>query len=83
MVVSWEIRKSNDIKTMGKLFVMMCDDISDITFIEAIETLLNLIHELSNSCSKTVQRKIDKMLDKWYSLMPEWLVKRLQLSITV
>lgn len=83
MVVSWEIRKSNDIKTLGKLFIIMCDDIRDITFIEAIETLLNLIHELSNSCSKTVQRRIDKMVEKWYSLMPEWLIETLHLSITV
>lgn len=82
-IVSLEIRKSNDIKTLGKLFIIICDDIRDITFMEAIETLLNLIHELSNSCSKTLQRRIDKMLEKWYSLMPEWLIETLHLSITV
>lgn len=83
MVVSWEIRKSSDIKTFGELFVMMCDDISDITFIEAIETLLNLINELSDSCSKAVQKRIDRMLEKWYTLMPEWLMETLHLSITL
>lgn len=83
MVVSWEIRKSSDIKALGELFIIMCDDISDITFIEAIEVLLNLIHELSNSISKAVQRRIDKMLEKRYSLMPEWLMETLYLSITV
>lgn len=61
----------------------MCASISDITLIEAIETLLNLINELSNSCCKTVQKRIDKMLNKWYSLMPERLIETLHLSITV
>lgn len=82
MVVSWEIRKSSDIKTLGELFMIMCDDISDITYIEAIESLLSLIKELSNTCSKAVQKRIDKMLDKWYLLMPEWLMETLELSIT-
>lgn len=47
IVVSWEIRKENYIKTLGELFLQLCDDIAIVKFIEAMKTLLDMIEALS------------------------------------
>lgn len=55
IVVAWEIRKENDVKTLGELFIQLCDDIASITFIEAMKTLLDMIEELSAELNKKTQ----------------------------
>lgn len=83
IVVSWEIRKENDVKTLGELFLQLCDDIATITFIEAMKALLEMIEALSQEVEAKTQQMIDKMLDKWYRMLPEWLYKSIALSRTV
>lgn len=51
-----ENQKNNDVKTLGQLFLMMCDDIDNITFIEAMEALLSLIDELSKKHNKGTKK---------------------------
>lgn len=83
IVVSWEIRKNSDDKTLGNLFYLMCDDIRDVTFIEALKTLVTLINELSASVSKQVTLKIEGMMNQWYEMMPKWLSEALIMSSNV
>lgn len=83
IVVSWEIRKENDVKTLGELFLQLCDDITSVTFIEAMKILLEMIEALSQEVEAKVQQMIDKMLDKWYEMLPRWLYESITLSRTV
>ena len=79
-VTAWEIRKENDIKTLGELFLIMCEDIRDITFIEAFNSLLSMIIELADESGAKVANKINNMLEKWYSMLPQWLYQTICMS---
>lgn len=83
IVVSWEIRKENDIKTLGELFLQLCDDIATVTFIEAMKTLLDMIEALSQEAEAKTQRMINKMLKEWYSMLPTWLYESIMMSRTI
>ncbi|MCQ2793741.1 MAG: transposase [Bacilli bacterium] len=83
IVTAWEIRKENDIKTLGELFLIMCDDIRDITFIEAFNSLLDMIIELANESGVKVANKINSILEKWYSMLPQWLYQTISMSRSV
>lgn len=83
IVVSWEIRKKNDVKTLGELFMQLCDDIASITFIEAMKVLLEMIEELSKEAEEKTQILIDRMLKEWYEMLPSWLYESIILSRTV
>lgn len=51
----------------------MCDDIKDVTFMEALMTLINMISELSSAVSDTISLKIETMMNLWYEMMLNWL----------
>lgn len=40
--MEWLRRNQNDQKTYGELFFMACDDIHDMTFIDALKSLMAL-----------------------------------------
>ncbi|MEE0777393.1 MAG: hypothetical protein UJ210_00045 [Massilimicrobiota sp.] len=75
--------KENDIKTLGELFLQLCDDIATVTFIEAMKTLLDMIEALSEEAEAKTQRMINKMLKEWYSMLPTWLYESIMMSITI
>lgn len=60
----------------------MCDDIKDITFLEALMTLINMISELSSAVSDKISLKIETMMNLWYEMMPNWLSDLLIMSST-
>lgn len=82
IVVSWEVRQNTDHKTLGELFYVMCDDIKDVTFLEALMTLINMISELSSAVSDKISLKIETMMNLWYEMMPNWLSDLLIMSST-
>ena len=60
----------------------MCDDIKDVTFLEALMTLINMISELSSAVSDKISLKIETMMNLWYEMMPNWLSDILIMSST-
>lgn len=80
IVVSWELRKENDIRTLGKLFMELCDELATSTFMEAMNTLLDIIETVSKEVEDKIQEKIDNMLKQWYQMLPGWLYESLRLS---
>ena len=46
MMLSVESRESNDERSLGELFLYFCDEMSDITWIQAFQLLLQMFREL-------------------------------------
>ncbi len=67
MFLAYQIRTSTDQRTFGDLFYACCDEIKDISFIEAVYRLLMLaaerIRKMSAFCQKTVQSFFDAIID--------------------
>ena len=67
MFLAYQIRTSTDQRTFGDLFNACCDEIKDISFIEAVYRLLMQaaarIRKMSTFCEKTVQSFFDTIID--------------------
>jgi hypothetical protein len=67
MFLSYQQRTSNDHRTYGELFYACCDEIKDISFMEALYRLLTLalasIRKMGTLCEKTAQSFFDAIID--------------------
>ena len=67
MFLAYQNRICKDHRTIGELFYACCDEIKDISFIQALTRLLTLavaqIQKMGTSCGKTVQSFIDAIID--------------------
>lgn len=67
MFLAYQQRTSTDHRTYGELFYACCDEIKDISFMEALYRLLALalanIRKMGTFCEKTVQSFFDAIID--------------------
>ena len=67
MFLAYQNRICKDHKTIGELFYACCDEIKDISFIQALTRLLTLavvqIQKMGTFCEKSVQSFFDAIID--------------------
>lgn len=76
LVFEWLIRQENDAKTIGELFLHACDDIPDIDYEQALQSLMHLIREVTEETSdKTsdITEIIKKQVHQWMSLQANYI----------
>lgn len=78
MMLSLENRKSNDNSSIGELFIYFSDEMSDITWIQAFQMLLQMFRTILSDTVKLSEEKIDELVDAFMSAIPTVLKSRLQ-----
>jgi len=73
MFLAYQSRMQTDYKTFGELFYACCDEVKDISFIEALHRTLTLaadqLRELGNFCEKTAAAFFDAIIEAaWKSV---------------
>jgi hypothetical protein len=67
MFLVYQCRIETDHRTFGDLFYFCCDEVSDISFIEALYRILTLaagqLKKLGNFCEKTASKFFDAIMD--------------------
>ena len=67
MFLAYQCRVETDHRTFGELFYLCCDEVSDISFIEALYRILTLatdqLRNLGNFCEKTASAFFDAIMD--------------------
>lgn len=67
MFLAYQCRTETDHRTFGDLFYCCCDEVSDISFIEALYRILNLataqLKNIGSFCEKTASTFIDVIMD--------------------
>ena len=67
IVLEWMRRQDNDIRTHGELFRMTCDEVQDVTYEEAIRTLLALILDgakcVMPKCIEMIKSKVIEWIE--------------------
>ena len=76
ILLEWLRRKNNDVKTMGELFFVCCEDIRDIELTEALEDILNIFIEGLEDGSVQINDSVRRKLLDWYVSQPAF-IKRL------
>ena len=72
MMLSLESRESNDIRSLGELFVYISDEMADITWLQALQMLLLLRSTLSETAELT-EEKINELVDNFLDTLPSLL----------
>lgn len=77
MMLSIENRESNDNRSLGELFLYFTDEISDITWIQAFQMLLQMFRKLLEKHCDLVDEKIDELVEAFISTLPSVLQSQL------
>ena len=78
MMLSLESRESKDERSLGELFLYFSDEMSDITWIQAFQLLLQMFRELLADNLDVADDKIDELVDAFMDTIPDLLKSKLQ-----
>lgn len=80
MMLSVENRESKDERSLGELFLYFSDELSDITWIQAFQVILQMFSKLlSNDCELS-EDKISELTDAFMNTIPSALKDRLKVA---
>ena len=78
MMLSLESRESNDSRSLGELFLYFSDEMSDITWIQAFQMLLQMFRTIISDNTELSEEKINDLVDTFMNTLPALLKSRLQ-----
>ena len=78
MMLSLESRESKDERSLGEVFLYFSDEMSDITWIQAFQLLLQMFRELLADNLDVADDKIDELVDAFMDTIPALLKSKLQ-----
>ena len=78
MMLSLENRESNDERSLGELFLYFSDEMSDITWMQAFQMLLQMFRTILSDTVELSEEKIDELVDAFMNAIPAVLKSRLQ-----
>ena len=78
MMLSLENRESNDNRSHGELFLYFSDEMSDITWIQAFQMLLQMFRAMLTENTELSDEKISELVDAFMNTLPVLLKTQLQ-----
>ena len=79
MMLSLESRESNDNRSLGELFLYFSDEMSDITWIQAFQMLLQMFRTMLSDNTELSDEKIVEIIRENFDLRPAGIIKMLDL----
>lgn len=80
MILSVEKRMSEDERTTGELFYIMCDELKDITFGHSMSLLVQAFLDSASEIFHLTQEQLQTLLDSFCSRLPDYLRRLLAVS---
>ena len=78
MMLSLESRESNDNRSLGEIFLYFSDEMSDITWIQAFQMLLQMFRTVFTENTELSDEKISELVDTFMNALPALLKTQLQ-----
>jgi len=79
IMLSLKVRNNKDSRTFGGIFFEYCDELSDIKFMEALLLIIDLLKQSLHDCLKITEKKINKLLDYFFGLLPNYIKEPLKI----
>ena len=70
MMLSLESRESNDSRSLGEIFLYFTDEMSDITWIQAFQMLLQMFQNILVDELELSEEKLDELVDAFMNAIP-------------
>ncbi len=78
MMLSLENRESNDNRSLGEFFLYFSDEMSDITWIQAFQMMLQMFRTILADHCELSDEKIDELVNAFMNAIPALLKTQLQ-----
>lgn len=78
MMLSLENRESNDNRSLGELFLYFSDEMSDITWIQAFQMMLQMFRTILADYCELSDKKINELVGAFMNAIPALLKTQLQ-----
>lgn len=73
ILIEWLKRDEHDVKTYGELFFQCCDDIQDMDFKTALQSLMGLFVEQLKNVKIAIKSVIESQLQQWISQQASYI----------
>ena len=70
LMLSLESRESNDTRSLGELFLYFSDEMANITWLQAFQTLLQMFRIILVNDAELLESKIDELVDTFINELP-------------
>lgn len=70
MMLSLESRESNDSRSLGEIFLYFTDEMSDITWIQVFQMLLQMFQNILVDELELSEEKLDELVDAFMNAIP-------------
>ena len=78
MMLSLESRESKDSRSLGEIFLYFTDEMSDITWIQAFQMLLQMFQNILVDELELSEEKLDELVDAFMNAIPTVLKSKLK-----
>lgn len=78
MMLSLESREANDTRSLGEIFLYFTDEMSDITWIQAFQMLLQMFRNILVDELELSEEKLDELVDAFMNAIPTALKLKLK-----
>ncbi|WP_067937138.1 IS4 family transposase [Alicyclobacillus kakegawensis] len=73
ILLAWQHRQSTDDRTLGNLFLMLCDEVSELDWAVALSQLVELLNAISKKANKRLSKLIRSQLQQWIDGLPSYI----------
>lgn len=80
ILIAWQMRKEADPKTFGNLFYELGEDIQDIDFVTALQSLIDLFQTLAKAEVVLSMDMFKSQMTKWLAALPSYFKRCLDIS---
>jgi hypothetical protein len=77
IILSLQSRSGKDIRTIGNLFYVLCDELRDINLLESLQRILNMLKSVLQSRLRLTEEEINPLIDYFISGLPIFFKERL------
>lgn len=77
IILSLESRSGNDLRTIGNLFYVLCEELRDINLLESLQRILNMLKTALQSRLRLTEEEINPLIDYFISGLPIFFKERL------
>lgn len=73
ILLAWQHRQSTDQRTLGGLFLALCDEVSELDWAIALQQLVELIGDIAKKSNKKITKLIQTQLQQWIAGLPSYI----------
>ncbi len=73
ILLAWQHRQSTDDRTLGSLFLALCDEVSELDWAVALSQLVELMQDISRKTGKRMSNWIRSQLQQWIGALPNYI----------